>query len=125
MDMKKEIGGRIKFLRESRTSLTQPQAASDLGVGVDAYKSWERGVVFPPHDTIVRISDRYGVSIDWIMTGRGSTHRTMENDETAGDGDGLTAISHQEAMLIDLLREMPQDKRERLFGMAYLLKIEK
>ena len=40
--------------------------SQEFGWSQQKISSWERGVNFPPHWEMVKLSRRYGVSLDWI-----------------------------------------------------------
>lgn len=54
---------RLKELRNQR-KLTQTRLAELLGISPRVYSRWETGDVVPHFDTIVRLADTLGVSLD-------------------------------------------------------------
>jgi transcriptional regulator with XRE-family HTH domain len=68
------IGRGIKEARES-TGLDQAAFAEALGIASrETISRWERGLNFPPSDILVKIQRKYGISIDWLITGKGLRH---------------------------------------------------
>ncbi len=56
----------VKELRKQR-ALTQEQAAEALSVSVQAVSKWECGQSYPDLETLVRLADFYGVSMDSLL----------------------------------------------------------
>lgn len=57
---------RLKQLREQK-KLTQPQMADVLCVALSTYRSYENGSREPNIDILIKLSDFYEVSIDYIL----------------------------------------------------------
>ena len=72
---------RLKQLRIART-LTQTRLAELLAISPRVYSRWETGDVTPHFDTIVRLADTLGVSLD-ELAGRTdvSSETTIKNPE--------------------------------------------
>jgi len=70
------LAERLKTLREQR-KLNQTRLAELIGVSPRVYNRWENGVATPHFDTVVRIADILGVSLD-TLAGRDDA-----GDETA------------------------------------------
>lgn len=66
--MVKSIGERIKQIRQER-KLSQVQFAQTLSVSQTVVTDWERDLRTPQAEMIVKISDLFSVSCDWILTG--------------------------------------------------------
>jgi len=49
--------------------LTQEEFAGELGVSQSQMSKFERGVVAPPAEVLFFVKKRFGVSIDWLLTG--------------------------------------------------------
>lgn len=67
MSHMKSLGRRIRQLRGF--DLTQDEFAKKLGVSQSQLSKYERGVVAPPADVLIRIKEQFRVSIDWLLTG--------------------------------------------------------
>lgn len=59
---------RLKILRLEK-KLTQEKAAKEIGVPLRSYNRLESDGAKTYYDTLLRIADYYGVSLDWL-TGR-------------------------------------------------------
>jgi len=62
--MKKSFGDRIEELRGDKT---QKQFAVLLGIPLNTYTNWTRGIRFPTADAVVKICIQLGVSSDWLL----------------------------------------------------------
>jgi len=62
----KAIGERI---REIRGEVLQEELAVYLGISQGQLSKIERGKMAPTVESLVRLSDRFGKSVDWIVRG--------------------------------------------------------
>jgi transcriptional regulator with XRE-family HTH domain len=63
----KALGRRIRQLRGFE--VTQDEFARKLGISQSQLSKYERGIVAPPADVLMRIKELFRVSIDWLLTG--------------------------------------------------------
>lgn len=54
----------------ARGATTRADFAARLGLPLTTVAGWERGVSFPPPEALVRISEMFQVSLDWLIAGR-------------------------------------------------------
>ena len=66
--IKKKLPERIAQVRGNRS---QRQFARDLGVFQQNVNRYERGATMPHPDFLLRVALREGVSLDWLLLGRG------------------------------------------------------
>lgn len=64
--MGKEFSNAIKILR-SNNNLTMQELADQLGVTKGAVSMWENKGIVPREDVLMKISKKYGVSIDKLL----------------------------------------------------------
>lgn len=57
---------RLKVLREEQ-GLTQEKAAEGIGMPLRSYHRLEADGYKTHYDTLIKIADFYGVSVDWLM----------------------------------------------------------
>jgi transcriptional regulator with XRE-family HTH domain len=63
------VGSRIYQLRTAR-GMSQRDLALTLGNHSNEFVArWERGASSPSAETLVKLSDFFGVSVDWILKG--------------------------------------------------------
>lgn len=71
-----EIGKRVRQVRESRGNLSQSEFASRLTkVSRGAVGNWELGKGIK-RENIQAIADKFGVSFEWLASGRGTMETT-------------------------------------------------
>jgi transcriptional regulator with XRE-family HTH domain len=76
-----DFAQRLKELRTAR-NLTQTRLAELLEISPRVYSRWETGDVTPHFDTIVRIADTLGVSLDELAGRKAVTSQTaIKNPE--------------------------------------------
>jgi transcriptional regulator with XRE-family HTH domain len=63
----KAVGRRLRELRGFDT--TQEEFANQLGISQSQLSKYERGVAAPPADILLRIKEKFRISIDWLLTG--------------------------------------------------------
>lgn len=61
-----DIGGKIKSARIS-ANLTQEQVADFLNVSRQTISNWENGKAYPDIVSVVKMSDLYGISLDYLL----------------------------------------------------------
>ena len=82
------FSGRLKLLRKNK-GLTQTELANELHLSHGAIAMWETDKRQPDNDTMLRIADFFGVSVDYLL-GRQET----KNPPNVYDVDGL--VSYEE-----------------------------
>jgi len=81
--VKKKLGGRPRRsdsevdlqalgtrIRQLRTQTTQEEFASFLGISQAQLSKYELGLSAPPLAVLIKLAEKYGASIDWILTGK-------------------------------------------------------
>lgn len=63
------VGKRLRELRGFE--MTQAQFAEELGISQSQLSKYERGAAVLPGDVLFFVKKRFGVSIDWLLTGEG------------------------------------------------------
>lgn len=72
-----EIGAIIKKAR-NEASLTQEQAAESLGVSRQTISNWENGKSYPDIISVIKMSDLYSVSLDYLLKEETSMKQTYK-----------------------------------------------
>ena len=60
------FGEKLQKLRKAR-SLTQEALAQQIGVSLQALSKWESDAVLPDTENVIRLSDLFGVSTDYLL----------------------------------------------------------
>ena len=63
----KAIGRRLREVRGF--DMSQEEFANLLGISQSQLSKYERGVAAPAADVLVRVKERFRVSVDWLLTG--------------------------------------------------------
>ena len=56
----------LQKLRKSK-GLTQEDMSIQLGISLSTYQKYERDVISPPYEILIRIADFYGVTTDYLL----------------------------------------------------------
>ena len=56
----------LQALRKQK-GLTQGEISEIIGVKLSTYQKYERDVIFPPYETLIKIADFYGVTTDYLL----------------------------------------------------------
>lgn len=96
INMKKNIGNRVKSLRSTR-KMTQALLAEKIGVSTEAVSNIERGINYPSFDTLVRIA----VALDCTLA-----------DIVDIAGKGSQKRMKAEADLVGIIKSLPDDRME-------------
>jgi transcriptional regulator with XRE-family HTH domain len=62
------IGRRIREIRGFERN--QEEFARQLGISQSQLSKYERGLAPPSTEFAVRMKERFGISIDWLLTGK-------------------------------------------------------
>ncbi|WP_445952179.1 helix-turn-helix domain-containing protein [Thermodesulfitimonas sp.] len=99
-----ELARRLKELQESR-GLTRREVAQGAGIDYTAYNKYEAGLRGVKPDTLVRLADFYGVSVDYLL-GR---------EKSPNDAETIRRIRIREGIEMALrAAEIPEDAREEV-----------
>ena len=88
-----DIGGKIK---ESRTDakITQEQAAQALGISRQTISNWENERSYPDIVSVLKMSDLYSVSLDYLLKGEGPMKDYLDYiEESTNAVKGKTRLS--------------------------------
>jgi hypothetical protein len=66
----KEIGDRLKAIREAFSNLSQRAWAEKHGFQPTQWNNWEKGIRRIPVDEAEKLCQLYGLTLDWIYRGR-------------------------------------------------------
>ncbi len=96
-------------LRNLRKEIRASQAdvASAIGLTRSAYSNYENGLREPDHATLQKLSEFFGVSIDYIL-GATDIRTILPSD---------TPLTSEEKLLLDLFAKVPEDKQKLVLQM--------
>ena len=61
------VGRRLRQVRGF--DLTQEAFAEQLGISQSQLSKYERGLILPPAEVLLRVKQKFKVSVDWLLTG--------------------------------------------------------
>lgn len=95
------ISERMRYIR-SRLSLSQAEIARRVGVGRAAINKVEQGLTKTLSlQTALSIEKNFGISSEWLLTGRGSIERTTVRDS-------------QVIGLVSKIEQLPDEMRQKV-----------
>ena len=121
-----DIGKRI---RQVRGNLTQGQLAKILEVKQNTVSRWEKWGVAPDEDTLKKLAEFGGVTIEWLL--RGQAHPAGQLAEMAPENGYVASLNPLEtSLLVAVISQievvinkrkikMPPDQKARLVVRVY------
>jgi transcriptional regulator with XRE-family HTH domain len=97
-----------KRLREARIKINimQKEAAQKIGISNVALSQYEKGIRNPDPNTLSKLADLYGVSVDWLLERFQSTRRGFGRDH----GNKVKATKkYLDIRLLNTLQGLPED----------------
>lgn len=98
---------RLAELRKKK-GFTQGELCEELGIKVNAYREWEMGRRRPELESLIKLAEYYGVSMDYLL---GLEHVTLAASQA---GDPLADLSDEARQsvydFIDFVRQRDQKK---------------
>lgn len=97
---------RIKELREEK-HITQVRLSIELEVSQETISAYEKGKYYPSAKSLIKLSNIFGVSIDYMLG--------LSNIRTPSYANALTSY---EIHLLSLAHELDNNGREKLLSYA-------
>lgn len=106
------LGDRLRVARRA-TQLSQSQLAGKLGVAASAVAQWESpSGTLPRLDKLALLAAAVGVSVDWLLTGRGLARAAPRSETTT------LARDDDEQLLLRQFRRLPRRARGLVIGLV-------
>lgn len=104
-------------------SVTAYKVAKETGVTQSTLSDWKRGRSTPKSETMKKLADYFGVSVDYLMTGeeKKGENKYYLNDETAKAAQEIFE-NKELRMLFDVAHDADPEDLRALHGMALALK---
>ena len=120
-----ELGEKIKQLRH-RSSLTQEQLASRLGISAQSVSKWENAVAMPDIMLLPMLAGEFGVSIDELfdLTTEQKLHRIEKRIETDDEISEENFKEYEEFLLVQLSENTDRVKILSLLAHLYHHRME-
>ncbi len=113
--MKESIAGRVTLLRK-QAGLTQVELADKIGVSKSQYIRYETKDVQPPADTINKLADALGTSVDFLISGDKTekAKATLKNSELIQRFKEVDALPEEDqGVLIKIISAYVRDYRAK------------
>lgn len=109
----------MKILRELRENkgLTLEQVAEALGLRNQYISNYELGKRRPDYDTLAKLADFYGVTVDYLLGREQKKAPTQEGERKIGFDD-FTYAFYEES------KDLPDEKKKMLLDMARFMKAD-
>lgn len=109
--LKEEIGQRLGKLRK-HLGYSQDKMAALIGIKKVTYGKNERGLHIPDTFTLIALSNRLGVSVDWLLFNRGSMFWKDPQEKSAEKEKTKKKVSEdlftrEVEEMIDLMKRVP------------------
>lgn len=103
--------------------VTPYKVSKETGVSQSTLSDWKKGKITPKSDTMKKIADYFGVSVDYLMTGKEKEggEKYYLSDETAQVAQEIFENKELRA-LFDVQRDMEPEDLKALHNMALALK---
>ena len=101
---------KLKKLREKH-ELTQQQLADALGFDRSTYAYYESGKCFPDIPTIIKLSELYSVSCDYLMK-----DNIIKQKNSVDEYDLLNKVRKEECELLCCFRMMPTNVQDEIMN---------
>lgn len=101
-----------KLLRER--GVTAYKVAKETGIGTATLSNWKNGKYTPKQDKMQKIADFFGVTVDYLMTGKDTA---ISEVSILNNNSGVDDLSDDEKELIILYRktgDIPEEEAEAL-----------
>ncbi len=100
-------------LKELRTTngLYQKTIAEKIGVATNTYQSWERGLTQPDIFNLIKLSNVYNCSVDYIIGNESEDGRIMITN----------GLSEDENALINIVKQLSIKDKSILYDMAMIM----
>lgn len=85
-------------LRIIRGQLGQVEFAKKIGSSQTGVSAYEKGQRKPDYETLIRVSQEFGVTLDWLLLGTGPMYKTSDEATKGGTGNTLPVFSSSEAV---------------------------
>ncbi|EAP1219924.1 helix-turn-helix domain-containing protein [Salmonella enterica] len=111
------ISERLKVVLDNQ-GLTITDAAVKCGMPYRSLQNYLRGEREPKVDALISISTQLGISIDWLLTGRGTMYITSNQVEGGDCSQCAQQVSDEmtvrERKLLELFRALPLEEQKNI-----------
>ena len=100
----------LKELRKKK-DLTQEEISSIIGLKLSTYQKYERDVISPPYETLIKLADFYGVTTDYLLGRETKSDPYLDLNLKKTDEDEMlkkymSLPENVRAMLLKVMKEL-------------------
>lgn len=110
-----KLADHLKYLRKQR-DWTQEEVAQYLNMSRSQISKWENGEMLPDIESLAKLSDLYGVSIDFLMGKRTGKQDLLREVSRLYQTDG---VDEKMLDIMDYLKQHP-DMEQAIYSLAQL-----
>lgn len=110
------LGDRLRSLREKH-NLTQEQIAKIIGISRGTYAHYEINKRRPDYETLIKITDIFNVSLDFLLTGK--------EFDSSNEDMWKELLDPKTELFFKDLKDAPDDKIEELIQFWEFIKSKK
>ncbi|MBC7954223.1 MAG: helix-turn-helix transcriptional regulator [Rhodospirillaceae bacterium] len=110
------IGSR---LRSVRGKMSQDEFAGHLSVHKETVGKYERNLMQPGSDVLVRLHQNWRVDINWLLTGEGDTNVPAGTSGDLNEAALTAALRAVEELLDQRHMVLTYEKKTKLIAMVY------
>ncbi|MFB4390217.1 helix-turn-helix transcriptional regulator [Bacillus sp. BR_10] len=110
------LGDRLRSLREKH-NLTQEQIAKKIGISRGTYAHYEINKRRPDYETLIKITDIFNVSLDFLLTGK--------EFDSSNEDMWKKLLDPKTELFFKDLKDAPDDKIEELIQFWEFIKSKK
>lgn len=104
------------YMIRNKSALSQDEMAHKFGVSRQTISKWESGLSYPELDKIIKISETFHVSLDWLLK---NTQKELISDDNLqraalqflGISQDMEKISNQ---IVEIIRDATIDDIEKI-----------
>lgn len=93
------------------------RATMEMGLSASIATSWKRTGAMPKGETLHKIADYFGVSVDYLLG-------TKKENAPASSGERKITFDDFSYAMYEETKDLPHDKRQMLLEMARFLKAD-
>jgi len=120
------LGERLRQAREN-VELSQVQVKEKTGINNKTLSNYENGVSDPDPTTLKVLADLYGVSADWLISGKESNFKNpIFNSLTEEDRELFDQIMKDKKLrlLFDNVKKLPPEGKDRVSRYVKIVEME-
>lgn len=105
----------ICYLRKEK-GITQQKLATEIGVAKSTICQYEKGARTPDNETLIKIADFFGVSVDWLLRfdEKNKIHERYNRLQDLERETIENATTETEKTLLSLFNSLPEEDKPEL-----------